>query len=239
MEGSKSDQFSPEIREKQPSKPVKDISHYPKKVQEKKIKKLLKKKSINSNSFKDTSEDSTGRSIDSYTIQSTNQLQADIVNSGNDTKQKNKKMKKANQIIKEREIDIQRDPIRWEEYNKTVEKAVYCHTSRNQRPPEISKEASPKIKISRSNQEKKWDAHHWLAVGTIAGEQNRWLEALTAFDNGIFIAPGNPRLWKCKALALFSLHKYDSALTCIDRSLSIDPTDSEARTLRKMIIEKK
>lgn len=77
---------------------------------------------------------------------------------------------------------------------------------------------------------------HWIEVGTLAGEQCRYQEAIACFNNVIEIDPNNAIAWKCKAAALLAIANFSGALYCVDRSLAIK-FDNEASQLREMIIQ--
>jgi Flp pilus assembly protein TadD len=97
---------------------------------------------------------------------------------------------------------------------------------------------APTQRNNNTKFEKDLEVIHWLQVGTMAAEQSRWQEAVICYDKAISIEPKNAMLWKCKAGALHCIHRFDEASMCINKSLLLDPNDSEARVLKKIIDEK-
>ena len=52
--------------------------------------------------------------------------------------------------------------------------------------------------------------------------------ALSFFDQALSIEPLNPDLWNLKGIALRSLGRYDEASDCYNKSLEIEPRDTES-----------
>ena len=53
-------------------------------------------------------------------------------------------------------------------------------------------------------------------------------EALNSFEQAILLNQKDPDLWNLKGIALRSLGRYDEAILCFNKSLSIDPRDKNA-----------
>tara|TARA_B100000686_G_C16180736_1_gene660843 strand:+ start:204 stop:428 length:225 start_codon:yes stop_codon:yes gene_type:complete len=52
--------------------------------------------------------------------------------------------------------------------------------------------------------------------------------ALSFFDQALSIEPINADLWNLKGIALRSLGRYDEASDCYNKSLEIEPRDTES-----------
>ena len=53
-------------------------------------------------------------------------------------------------------------------------------------------------------------------------------DALSFFDQALLDDPVNPDLWNYKGVALRSLGRYDEASDCYNKSLEIEPRDTES-----------
>ena len=53
-------------------------------------------------------------------------------------------------------------------------------------------------------------------------------EALHSFEQAILLNQKDPDLWNLKGITLRSLGRYDEAISCFNKSLSIDPRDKNA-----------
>ena len=59
-------------------------------------------------------------------------------------------------------------------------------------------------------------------------DQGDYNNALSFFDQALSIEPTNPDLWNLKGIALRSLGRYDEASDCYNKSLEIEPRDTES-----------
>ena len=59
-------------------------------------------------------------------------------------------------------------------------------------------------------------------------EDEDYNEALHSFEQAILLNQKDPDLWNLKGIALRSLGRYDEAISCFNKSLSIDPRDKNA-----------
>ena len=59
-------------------------------------------------------------------------------------------------------------------------------------------------------------------------EDRHYNEALNSFEQAILLNQKDPDLWNLKGIALRSLGRYDEAISCFNKSLSIDPRDKNA-----------
>ena len=53
-------------------------------------------------------------------------------------------------------------------------------------------------------------------------------DALSYFEQALILEPNNADIWNKKGVALRSLGRYDEALECFNKSLSLDPRDNKA-----------
>jgi len=60
-------------------------------------------------------------------------------------------------------------------------------------------------------------------------------EAIKCFDKAVVLDPLYVKAWYNKGLALFNLKKYDSAILCFDKVLSLEPQHKEAKTKKQEI----
>ena len=59
-------------------------------------------------------------------------------------------------------------------------------------------------------------------------ENGDFNDALSSFEQAILLDQKDPDLWNLKGIALRSLGRYDEAISCFNKSLSIDPRDKNA-----------
>ena len=59
-------------------------------------------------------------------------------------------------------------------------------------------------------------------------EEGNFEEALSNFEQALLQNPSDPDLWNYKGTALRSLGRYNEAIECFNKSLSIDPRDKTA-----------
>ena len=59
-------------------------------------------------------------------------------------------------------------------------------------------------------------------------DQGDYNNALSFFDQALSIEPANPDLWNLKGITLRSLGRYDEASDCYNKSLEIEPRDTES-----------
>ena len=59
-------------------------------------------------------------------------------------------------------------------------------------------------------------------------DEGDYNNALSFFDQALSIEPINADLWNLKGIALRSLGRYDEAADCYNKSLEIEPRDTES-----------
>jgi Flp pilus assembly protein TadD len=59
-------------------------------------------------------------------------------------------------------------------------------------------------------------------------DEGNYNNALSFFDQALSIEPTNADLWNLKGIALRSLGRYDEASDCYNKSLEIEPRDTES-----------
>ena len=67
-----------------------------------------------------------------------------------------------------------------------------------------------------------------IALGKSQLEAGNFNDALSSFEQAIFLDQKNPDLWNLKGIALRSLGRYDEAIGCFNKSLEIDPRDKNS-----------
>ena len=71
-------------------------------------------------------------------------------------------------------------------------------------------------------------AYRLVMLGKKQLEDEDYNEALHSFEQAILLNQKDPDLWNLKGIALRSLGRYDEAILCFNKSLSIDPRDKNA-----------
>ena len=71
-------------------------------------------------------------------------------------------------------------------------------------------------------------ADRLVMLGKKQLEDEDYNEALHSFEQAILLNQKDPDLWNLKGIALRSLGRYDEAISCFNKSLSIDPRDKNA-----------
>lgn len=59
-------------------------------------------------------------------------------------------------------------------------------------------------------------------------ESGNFEDALGYFEQALLLNQNDPELWNFKAIALRSLGRYEEALECFNKSLTLDPRDKYA-----------
>ena len=67
-----------------------------------------------------------------------------------------------------------------------------------------------------------------IAKGKSLLEEGNFEDALSNFEQALLQNPSDPDMWNFKGAALRSLGRYDEAIECFNKSLSIDPRDKSA-----------
>ena len=67
-----------------------------------------------------------------------------------------------------------------------------------------------------------------LGIGLIYAHEERFAEALIAFDEAIDLNPNSERSWSNKGAVLYKLGKYDEAIKAYDKAIEIDPKYANA-----------
>jgi len=78
----------------------------------------------------------------------------------------------------------------------------------------------------------------WNTIGVLRFRQERYREALHAFDQATAVNPAFTHAWFNKSLAFLFLGKETEAVRALDRVLALSPRDSEARSQRDLIVGK-
>ena len=71
-------------------------------------------------------------------------------------------------------------------------------------------------------------ADRLVMLGKKQLEDEDYNEALHSFEQAILLNQKDPDLWNLKGITLRSLGRYDEAISCFNKSLSIDPRDKNA-----------
>ncbi len=67
-----------------------------------------------------------------------------------------------------------------------------------------------------------------ISKGKLLLEEGNFEDALSNFEQALLQNLSDPDLWNLKGAALRSLGRYDEAIECFNKSLSIDPRDKSA-----------
>ena len=67
-----------------------------------------------------------------------------------------------------------------------------------------------------------------VSLGKSQLENGHFDEALSSFEQAILLEQNNPDLWNYKGVTLRSLGRYDEAIECFNKSLSLDPRDKNS-----------
>jgi tetratricopeptide (TPR) repeat protein len=67
------------------------------------------------------------------------------------------------------------------------------------------------------------DEYLWIGRGDELAKQNRYKEAVAAFDRAIRINPENVLPWNLKGNALYTLNRYEEAVAAFDQAIRYDP----------------
>ena len=67
-----------------------------------------------------------------------------------------------------------------------------------------------------------------VSLGKSQLENGHFDEALSSFEQAILLEQNDPDLWNYKGVTLRSLGRYDEAIECFNRSLSLDPRDKNS-----------
>ena len=67
-----------------------------------------------------------------------------------------------------------------------------------------------------------------VSKGQLLLEDGEFEQALSFFEQALFLDQDNAELWNHKGVALRSMGRYDEALECFNKSLEIDPRDNTA-----------
>jgi Flp pilus assembly protein TadD len=58
--------------------------------------------------------------------------------------------------------------------------------------------------------------------------EGKFEEALSCFEQAVFLEKNKAELWNCMGVALRSIGRYDEALECYNKALQIEPTDRQS-----------
>ena len=67
-----------------------------------------------------------------------------------------------------------------------------------------------------------------VSLGKSQLENGYFDEALSSFEQAILLEQNDPDLWNYKGVTLRSLGRYDEAIECYNKSLSLDPRDKNS-----------
>ena len=67
-----------------------------------------------------------------------------------------------------------------------------------------------------------------VSLGKSQLENGHFDEALSSFEQAILLEQNDPDLWNYKGVTLRSLGRYDEAIECFNKSLSLDPRDKNS-----------
>ena len=67
-----------------------------------------------------------------------------------------------------------------------------------------------------------------VSLGKSQLENGHFDEALSSFEQAILLEQNDPDLWNYKGITLRSLGRYDEAIECFNKSLSLDPRDKNS-----------
>jgi tetratricopeptide (TPR) repeat protein len=79
-------------------------------------------------------------------------------------------------------------------------------------------------------------AEEWFDKGKILNRQERYEEALYAFDKCLSIDPVFAAAWDGKAWAFFNNGQFQESLEAHDRALQIDPDDAVIIENKKLLV---
>ena len=87
-------------------------------------------------------------------------------------------------------------------------------------------------------QSKKEEIAYWKQVGDNSFKEGNYLAAIEAYETVTISDPQNTEAWKGMATAFSLLDKPYEALHSLDRTIEIDPTDSESLEIKDLLLKK-
>ncbi|MEM4160907.1 MAG: tetratricopeptide repeat protein [Thermoplasmata archaeon] len=83
---------------------------------------------------------------------------------------------------------------------------------------------------------KRETAEDWVYKGFVLYNQQRFEEAVHAFDNALKINPQRAEIWYNKGNALYNIGRYEDAILAYDRALTLNPDIAEAWNNKGLIL---
>ena len=72
------------------------------------------------------------------------------------------------------------------------------------------------------------DIQALVAKGKLLLEKGQYGDALGFFEQALLLNQNDPDLWNFKGVTLRSLGRYEEAMECFNKSLTIDPRDKHS-----------
>ena len=80
-------------------------------------------------------------------------------------------------------------------------------------------------------------AEDWFYQGLDLQEQNKYIEAIKAYDEAIRINPNLATAWSNKGVAFYGQGKYDEAIKAFDEAVRIDPNLATAWNTKGIVLQ--
>lgn len=103
--------------------------------------------------------------------------------------------------------------------------------------PGAKKQPSPEMKEKHKSLVNEMSAWEYIEKGNIAGDNQRWEEALAAYEQAMALNPPIAEAYAGKAFALYHLKKMDDALITVDKGLVINPLSPRVLRIKALILK--